>query len=165
MRFATAYNTPVCLLPDAKLGDDGAVTLDVLVLQVVEKAATMAYHLVHAKTAMGVFLVDLQVLGELIDALREDGDLDLGGTGVVLAAAIGLDDRGLLLLCDHGFFSFLEIVPAGPSNGMKGPDSNAGCSTKPGGGAIHAILAHLFPVVKGKFNLSEHLSLNLPSKI
>ena len=47
--------------------------------------------------------MDLEVLGEVVDALREEGDLHLGRAGVAVVALVGLD-RGLLgrqraLLC------------------------------------------------------------------
>ena len=87
--YFAAYNTLVCLLSDAQLGDNGAVTLNILLLEVVQETAAAADHLVHTKAGVGVLLVDLQMLRELIDALREDGDLNLRGTGVVLAAAVG----------------------------------------------------------------------------
>src|SRR5262249_46602625 len=45
-----------------------------------------------------VLLVLAQMLGELADPRRQQRDLHLGGTGVVLASAVLLDD--LLLLLD-----------------------------------------------------------------
>ena len=54
----------------------------------------------------------LQVSGQLVDTLGEDGDLDLGGAGVGLVGAVGLDDRGLLIFQHHSCVStFLEIRP------------------------------------------------------
>ena len=90
------------LLTDAKLGDDGAVALDVVLRHIVQQTAALADHLEQAHTAVIVLLVHLQVLGELIDALGEDGDLDLRGAGVALMGLVLLDDRGLLILGDHG---------------------------------------------------------------
>ena len=66
------------LLADAQLCDDGAVTLDVLLGQVVQQSAALADHLVHAQTAVVVVGMSFQVGGELIDALGQDGDLDFG---------------------------------------------------------------------------------------
>ena len=43
----------------------------------------------------------LEVLGELADALGEDGNLDLGGTGVALVDGVGGNDCGLLILGNH----------------------------------------------------------------
>ena len=52
------------------------------------------------------------VAGELVDALGEDSDLDLGGTGVGLVGAVGLDDGGLLIVQQHSCVStFLLLRP------------------------------------------------------
>ena len=54
----------------------------------------------------------LQVSGQLADTLGEDGNLNLGGAGVLLVGAIRLDDRGLLLFQHHSCVStFLKISP------------------------------------------------------
>ena len=70
------------LLTDTQLGDDRTVPLDVLVHQIVQHLAALTDHLQQATTAVVVVLVNLQVLGELLDAGGQNGDLDLGGTGV-----------------------------------------------------------------------------------
>ena len=56
--------------------------------------------------------MNLQVRGELVDALGKDVDLDLGGTGVGLVGAVGLDDGGLLIFQHHSCVStFLFCAP------------------------------------------------------
>ena len=85
------------LLTDTQLGDEGTIALDVLLGQIVQQAAALTDHLVQAPAAVVVVGVYLQVLGELIDPLGEDGDLNLGGTGVGFVGAVGLDDGGLLI--------------------------------------------------------------------
>ena len=52
----------------------------------------------------GVVDVYLQVLGQLVDAGGQNGDLDLGRTGVGLMGAVGLDNGRLLVLTDHGWY-------------------------------------------------------------
>ena len=77
------------LLPaNTQVRDHLTITLDVALLQVVQKAATLADHLQQATAGVVVLAVDLEVLGEVADALREQGDLDLGRTGVVIAALV-----------------------------------------------------------------------------
>ena len=49
---------------------------------------------------MVVLLVDLDVLGELANALGQDCDLDLGGAGIVCVLAKLLDELGLAFLGD-----------------------------------------------------------------
>ena len=89
-------------LADVQLRNDGTIALDVLLGQVVEQAATLTDHLVHAKTAVVIVGMTLQVLGELADALGKNGDLDFGGTGVVLVGGVLADNFGLLVFGDHG---------------------------------------------------------------
>ena len=56
--------------------------------------------------------MDLQMGGELVDPLGEDSHLNLGRTGVGSVGAVGLDDRGLLILLHHSCVStFLLIGP------------------------------------------------------
>ena len=75
-------------LADVQLRDNGTITLDIFLGQVVEQAAALTNHLVHAKTAVVIVGVTLQVLGELKDALGKNGDLDFGRTGVVLVGGV-----------------------------------------------------------------------------
>ena len=97
------------LLSDAELGDAGSVALNVLLGQVVQKVAALTDHLQQAEAAVIVLVMDLQVLGELIDALGENGDLDLGRARVRLVGAVCLDYGSLFFLRDHGknILSFL----------------------------------------------------------
>ena len=99
------------LLADAQLGDDGSVAVDVLLGQVVEQAAALADH--HEKAAAGVIvvLVGAQVLGELLDAVGEDGDLDLGGAGIALVGRVLSDQLGLCFFGNHGCSTFLKYCP------------------------------------------------------
>ena len=53
------------LLADAQLCNDCAVTLDILLCEVVEQTAALTDHLVHAQTAVVVVGMDLQVSGQL----------------------------------------------------------------------------------------------------
>ena len=59
------------------MGDDRPVTLDVVGSYVVEEPATTTDQHQQATPAVMVLLVDLQVLGEVVDALGEECDLDL----------------------------------------------------------------------------------------
>src|SRR5690606_32287732 len=64
-------------------------------LEVVEQAAPEPDHLEQPATRVVILRVGLQVLGEVRDPLRQQGDLDLGGTGVALVLAVAGD--GVLL--------------------------------------------------------------------
>ena len=106
-------------LADVQLRNDGTVALDVLLGQVVEQAAALTDHLVHAKTAVVVIGMTLQVLGELADTLGKNGDLDFGRTGVVLVGGVLADNFGLFLFGDHGVVSFLVILSCDTATGGK----------------------------------------------
>src|SRR5262245_7360662 len=72
------------LLADSQLLDERAVALDVLVLQVVQHAATLADEHHETATGMVVLGVRLEVSGQIADPLAEDGNLDLGRPRVLL---------------------------------------------------------------------------------
>ena len=56
---------------------------------------------------MIIFCVNLQMLGELRDAFREDGNLHFRRAGVGLMGAVRVNDSGFLILSDHFVKSFL----------------------------------------------------------
>jgi hypothetical protein len=62
--------------PEAKLVDQGPVAFDIRPLQVVQQAATLADQLQQPTPRIVVVGVRLQMLGEVVDPLAEDRDLD-----------------------------------------------------------------------------------------
>src|SRR5690554_5269172 len=95
--------------PQAQLGDEGPVPLHVLTTQVVEETAALADHQQQAAPAVVVVLVGSKMLGEVVDSLGEQGDLDLGGSGVALVGA----EFGNDLRC--GFHHAVVSRPTGGS--------------------------------------------------
>ena len=77
----------------APAGYELPVTLDVVVLHVVEKAAAAPDEHHEASPGMMVVLVDLQVLGQVSDSFAQQSDLDLGRARVRLVKAVSLDGR------------------------------------------------------------------------
>lgn len=71
------------LLADAQLLNDGAIPFDILLHQVIEQIAAVTNHLQKAAAGMVVLLVYLQVFGQIVDSLGENGDLDLGRTAAL----------------------------------------------------------------------------------
>ena len=86
------------LLADAELLNDGFVALGVVGLQIIEQTAAFADK--HKKPAPGgmIFLVSLEVLGQITDSLRQDRDLHFGAPSIVVVRAILRNDVLLLLL-------------------------------------------------------------------
>src|SRR6266480_3514980 len=64
----------------------------VLLLDVIEKGTTRRHQLQKAAPRMIVLHVGLEVPGEVIDAFRQDRDLNLGRAGVAGLVGIRLDD-------------------------------------------------------------------------
>ena len=92
------HTEPVALLfADAELGNNGFIPFRVVLLQVVEQAATPAYH--HEKSAARavVFLVRLEVFRQLTNALAQQRDLNFRAASIGSVRAIRVND-GLLLL-------------------------------------------------------------------
>src|SRR5262249_9650744 len=84
---------PELLPPEAQLGDQGSVPLDVVAPEVVEQPTPPTHHHQQPTTRVMVLRVDLQVLREVVDPLRQECDLHLRGAGVGLVAVV-LGDRG-----------------------------------------------------------------------
>src|SRR5699024_6325721 len=68
--------------------DQRAVALDVGRLEVAQHALAAADQQEEPTTAVVVVLVGPRVLGEVLDALGQHRDLDLGGTGVALDGGV-----------------------------------------------------------------------------
>ncbi len=92
------------LLSDVQLLDDSAVTLDIDLLKVCEKVSSVTDHLEKSAAAVVVLVVSLEVLGESVDAIGKDRDLNLGRTGVALVGLVLVDDCLLFVFSDHGIF-------------------------------------------------------------
>src|SRR5205823_6438257 len=95
------FHPPCCseLAAQAELLDEGSIALEVVLLQVIQEAAALAYELEQPTSRVVVVLVGAQMLGQVVDPLRQHRDLDLRRTGVGLVAAVLRDD---LLLCFLG---------------------------------------------------------------
>ena len=64
--------------PEAELGDDRPVPVDVSPLQIVQKAAPLADQLEQPAPRVVIMGMRFQMVGEVIDPFAEDCDLDLG---------------------------------------------------------------------------------------
>src|SRR5271165_2345355 len=82
------------LAAQAEVGDQFAVALEIFALQVTEQTPALADLHEQAAAAVVILLVDLQVLGQLVDRGGEDRDLDVGGTGIVRTASVLAGDLG-----------------------------------------------------------------------
>src|SRR5215218_7855955 len=106
-RGCSAFTLPA----QAELADQSAVALEILLLQVVQKAATATDEHQKAPARVVVMLVLAKVLGEVVDAMREQRNLDLGLARVILVAAESRDDLALFL-CSHGHVRPCRVAAA-----------------------------------------------------
>jgi len=105
------------LLADAEPGDDALVTFKVLALQVVQQTASFADHLDESEARVIVLGVRPEVVGQLLDALGEDGDLDLRGACVRIVGPIIVDEACLASEIEGHWHP-----PPKPSTFASGPD-------------------------------------------
>jgi hypothetical protein len=85
------------LLADTEFGNDGLVALGIVFLEVVEQATPLADQHEKAAARAVVFLVRLEVLRQLANALAEQSDLDFRASGIARMRAV-LVNEGFLVL-------------------------------------------------------------------
>ena len=108
-RRKNACPQALVLLTKFEFFDDGAITVDIGLHQVVEQVAAMADHLQQTTAGVVVLLVDLAVFGQLNDSLGENGDLNFGRACVLFGTGVGGDDGAFCLFVEHGFSTFFKI--------------------------------------------------------
>lgn len=93
---------PSCirLFTNIKRFNELAVLLDIIFHDVIEQVAALTYELEQTKAGRVILLVRLQVLGEAVDALGKDGDLNAGIACVLVVAAKFLDNGQFFFLGD-----------------------------------------------------------------
>jgi hypothetical protein len=82
-----------------ELSDEPAIPLDVGPLQIFEKTTTAPDHLEKAAATVVVFLVSIEVGPQVVDASREDRDLDAGASTICFVQPVFLND--VLLVNRH----------------------------------------------------------------
>ena len=97
------------LLANAQLTDHVAVAVRIVRFQVIQQAAAFTYQ--HQKTPPGsmVFLVQLEVFGQLADTLAENRNLHFRATRVTIMGAKARNNFGLLCSCQHGSALLLYV--------------------------------------------------------
>src|SRR3712207_349307 len=97
----------LALLTKTQLRDEIGVARFVFLAKIIEKRAALVDEQQQAPARMVVLRVGLEVLGQVVDALGEDRDLDFGRTGVRGPAGIVADD-GLLAFGSNRHRPFLS---------------------------------------------------------
>ena len=110
---------PTSLSAYPKFLDQVKIALAVTLSDVAQQAAALADELQQAAAGCEVLLVDLQVLGELLDPFRIDADLHRSPTGVLSVHLGALDSCLFFLTCNH----MNRILPEKmPRRKLEGPD-------------------------------------------
>src|SRR5437762_706838 len=89
---------PQRLLTDAELVDDRTVTFLIGLLEVIEKATTTTDELEQTAAAVMILRVRLEVLGQVSNTVRQEGDLHLRRAGIISMRAVLRNQIRLLLL-------------------------------------------------------------------
>ena len=110
------------LFAEIQLRDNFAVTIDVFLAQVAQNAAALPDHFQQAAARMMVFLVFLQMFGEVRDARRQKRNLHFGRAGVAVMHAVFFDNLLLGFLCQH--FKILLCISISCSEVRAGAASN-----------------------------------------
>ena len=84
------------LVPETQFLDDLSVGIDVRALQVIEQTATLSVHLEEPTTTVVVVLVGPEVVIQILDALREERDLNASRAGVGRVRPVLLDGRNFV---------------------------------------------------------------------
>ena len=94
----SALSTRHFLLPDSELVDDGAIPLLIGLLEVIEKAATAPNELEQSPPAVVIFRVGLEMLCQVGDSVREEGNLHFRRAGVTIVGSVMRNQIRFLLL-------------------------------------------------------------------
>ena len=100
MPESTATAALAKLLSETQTLDNGTITLNVVLHEVVQKLSSLADHLEQTSAGVVVLGVNLQMSGKSVDPVRENCNLDFGRTGVALVSRVFPDQVCL----DFAFF-------------------------------------------------------------
>jgi hypothetical protein len=68
------------------------ISLDILVLEVVQEAPALTHQFDQSPTGMMIFGVGLEMISQITDTLAQDGYLHLGGAGIRFMCAKPVDN-------------------------------------------------------------------------
>ena len=71
-------NQRTILVTEAKISDDLTVAFDICPLEIVQQATAASNHFQEALARVVIFCMGAEVLGQIVDVICEDCDLDYG---------------------------------------------------------------------------------------
>ena len=97
---------PIRLPTQAQALDQRLVALGIGLLEVGQQAATLVHHLEQSATRMMILVVVGEMLGQVLDARGQQGDLYFRRAGIVLATTVVGDDLAGLFDWERHVFAF-----------------------------------------------------------
>jgi hypothetical protein len=85
------------LLTYAEALDEIGVALGVFALEVIEQPPTLAYQFQQSPAGVMILCVDLEMLGEVVDPLAEERDLNFRRPGVAVVCLVCPDNTALTI--------------------------------------------------------------------
>jgi hypothetical protein len=76
------------LPPDAQLLSQGKITRGIISLQISQVTPAFSHQLDEASSGGFIMFVNLQMFRKLTDAMAENGNLNLGGSGIILVTMV-----------------------------------------------------------------------------
>jgi hypothetical protein len=89
------------LSPDAKFLNNGAISLNIPTLQVIQQPSPLSDDLEQTAAAVMVLFMNLEMLRQIRDSLSKNRYLHFRRTGIILMTFMGLDDFLLLICYQH----------------------------------------------------------------
>jgi hypothetical protein len=81
---------------ESQVRDQAAVPVEIRLLQIFQQPPTATHHLEQAATTVVVVLVRVEMVPEMVDALRQEGDLDGSTPDIAFVKRVLLDDFSLV---------------------------------------------------------------------
>lgn len=109
MPFAAAPAPLTALLSQTEFADDCTIAFNVNLLQISEQIPSVTDHLLETTAAMEVLWIGLQMLGQVVDAVRQNRNLHFGRAGIALMSCILLDHTEFFFFLHDAFSPFCKF--------------------------------------------------------
>ena len=86
------------LLANPEAADQFRIAVGVLALEIVEQTPALADQLEQAAARVMILRVNLEMLGEIVDAIAEQRDLHFRGTRIAVVSLVRADNPALAVL-------------------------------------------------------------------
>ncbi len=95
----TEWNRAYLLLTNTEPFNDGPISRNILILEIVQQATTLSDHPQQSAARMMVFCMHLKMIGQIRDLFAQNRDLDFRRPRIGIVSSIGIYDFGLSFCC------------------------------------------------------------------